>query len=253
MIDLPTRVHLWCVERELRLAAPPGREPSLLSARFRNIDRLRTYRRARRFPRNVDESPQASPIFVDSGNRLCAVADLMSCSGEEASAHRIAETANLARVHQMDADMLAPWVARSGLTTDELARIQPVYEPESPEAPWLIYAVLSILVLAPANLVIGIVNGIRLARGSLRAAGARFGVGVATITIGVGLLVQYAGHAVPNPSYIMVAASLLFGVDWGTWWRPACWSSCSPGWPRGLPCWPGLCSGRTSRPARSAW
>lgn len=203
-VDLPTRVHLWCAERELRLAGSTGLPAPTGGARQQNLDRLRAYRISRRFPRNHCRTAMFQPVFIDVEGRHCAVAHLMSCSGHGAEAHGIARTHNRARVREMDQDILANWASGSGLTPKELARIQPRYPPEVPEADWYPHAANSLPVLILVGLVLIGVNLAGLTRAYLRASAQRFrtvtaplGVAVASAAVLIGLLV-HTGQAVPN-------------------------------------------------------
>lgn len=127
LVRLPTAVHLWCAERELR-AADVGAMPARLRlARRRNLARLRRYRRRGEFPQVAAGRPR--PCFVDAAGRPCAVAYLMARSGDSEAVARVAEGANFARVREMPGPLLAAWARDSGLTTAELARIQPMYPP----------------------------------------------------------------------------------------------------------------------------
>ncbi|MDX2973260.1 hypothetical protein [Kribbella solani] len=124
LIDLPTRIHLWTAEQEIRHRTSSHPE------RLRNLDVLREYRKSRAFPRN-DTSLGRTPYFVDRAGRHCAVGQLMRGSGDEQLVRRIAADANLARIDDMDPVVLSGWTERSGLTKRELARIQPQYPNET--------------------------------------------------------------------------------------------------------------------------
>ncbi|GAA1587261.1 hypothetical protein GCM10009804_49190 [Kribbella hippodromi] len=120
LIDLPTRIHLWTAEQEIRHRTSSHPE------RLRNLDVLREYRKSRAFPRN-DTGLGRTPYFVDRDGRHCAVGQLMRSSGDEHLVRRIAAEANLARIDDMDPVLLTGWAERSGLTKRELQRIQPQY------------------------------------------------------------------------------------------------------------------------------
>jgi len=68
-----------------------------------------------------------TPIFIDARGVPCAAGALIIESGASALAHRIAATMNEAYLDQMNDDVLAAWVADSGLTLGELRLIQPAY------------------------------------------------------------------------------------------------------------------------------
>ncbi|WP_427890332.1 hypothetical protein ACQHIV_41990 [Kribbella sp. GL6] len=152
LIDLPTRIHLWTAELELR------HRPSADPERRRNLDVLRAYRKSRAFPRN-DTGLRSTPYFVDSAGRHCAVGQLMRMSGARDAVRRIAAEANLARLDAMDPAVLADWTKRSGLTNRELARIQPTYGNESQ---WAVDVLLwSALVMLPLALLSYLLGRIR--------------------------------------------------------------------------------------------
>ncbi|TCC09793.1 hypothetical protein [Kribbella soli] len=159
LIDLPTRIHLWSAEFQIRHRSSADPE------RLRNLDVLREYRKSRAFPRN-DTALRSTPYFVDTDGRHCAVGHLMRESGEHAAVRRIAAEANLARIDDMDpADLV--WAGRSGLTKRELARIQPEYASTEQSAFNLL--VWAALVLVPFALLSVALGRIRLERVALRA------------------------------------------------------------------------------------
>ncbi|MEU8226442.1 hypothetical protein [Kribbella sp. NPDC048915] len=167
LIDLPTRIHLWSAELLIR------HRPSADPDRLRNLDVLREYRRSRAFPRN-DTALRSTPYFVDRAGRHCAVAHLMRASGEDDAVRRIAATANLARIGDMNPADLA-WARRSGLTTRELARIQPQYTSTAQAAVNLL--LWTALVMVPFAILSVLLGRIRRERAALRA-----GLIVATVT-----------------------------------------------------------------------
>ena len=131
---LTTMFHLWCAERELRAADIGRLPPHVQRARRRNLDRLRIYRRRGEFPRNTTAPYGALPCFVDADGRRCAVAHLLIRSGAGPAVAQVAETSNTARLREITSPALEVWARDSGLTRDELARIQPMYSPSMAEA-----------------------------------------------------------------------------------------------------------------------
>lgn len=124
LIDLPTRLHLWSAEHELRHSpAPQGADDH---ARQHNLDVLRAYRRSRRFPHNT-VATRPTPVFIDDDGRRRAVAHLMIESGAGAMAYQVAASQTYAYVPDIEPVALEAWARTSGLTTTELARIQPEY------------------------------------------------------------------------------------------------------------------------------
>ena len=101
-----------------------------------NIDRLRAYQSRGLFPINEHVSGGATPIFVDSRDTACAVGHLMRESGWTMEVVDIEATNNLVYitdVSDVSDGPIVEWVARSGLTWEEAALIQPGYAPQ-PEA-----------------------------------------------------------------------------------------------------------------------
>jgi hypothetical protein len=192
--DLPTRFHLWCAEQELRRGKPPS--PGLAAARRRNLDRLRAYRRSRAFPRNTGRRP--TPVFVDTGGRHCAVAHLMREAGDDELVRQIAETSNLALLGAMDGAAVGTWAAGSGLTTDELARIQPQYATVDAATAWLYWFGL---MLTPFALTAIVMNLLRLGRRMLREILAWTTIGIGSVMIGlyVAALLRYLNRPPAEP------------------------------------------------------
>jgi len=141
--------HLQQVENELRAAPMPGLTATQVAARVDNIEALARYRERGLFPHNhVHASPRqrpvevvgayggsegAIPVFVDDHGTHCAVGYLMRESGAAYLASQISAQDNLAYVHEIEAEGLGEWTRQSGLTVDELARIQPSYQPSKGE------------------------------------------------------------------------------------------------------------------------
>jgi hypothetical protein len=91
------------------------------------LDVLREYRRRGVFPHNEHAPKQLAPCFVDSAHRLCAVARLLEASGEAETVELVARESNYARIREMQFADLDSWSKESGLSKDELARVQPGY------------------------------------------------------------------------------------------------------------------------------
>lgn len=101
--------------------------PDLQTARARTLSDLRAYYRRGVFPHNDAHPGQHRPAFIDRDGRLCAVAHLLIRSGHADAARHIASVANDYYVRDMAFPELDAWVARSGLSKQELALIQPSY------------------------------------------------------------------------------------------------------------------------------
>lgn len=120
--------HLAEVETELRERDVSHLSESLQKERERNLDVLADYRKAGEFPRNT-HVPWRQPVFIDRGDRACAVAHLMIESGWDQEARAISERENLGYLLEMESPEVEEWVAQSGLTAEEAAEIQPTYSP----------------------------------------------------------------------------------------------------------------------------
>ena len=119
--------HLETVETELRARDTSHLPPALQAERVRNLDRLHAYRLAGLFPHNPEFIGERVPFFIDAGGVACAVGHLVIESGFAAVAGEIAERENNARLLDMTHPALSGWIAQSGLTAEECARIQPTY------------------------------------------------------------------------------------------------------------------------------
>ncbi|WP_434420025.1 Kazal-type serine protease inhibitor family protein [Nannocystis pusilla] len=119
--------HLETVETELRARDTSHLPPALQAERARNLDRLHDYRVAGLFPHNSAFIGERVPFFIDEDGVACAVGHLVIESGFAEVAAEIAESENNARLLDMTHPALSGWIAESGLTAEECARIQPEY------------------------------------------------------------------------------------------------------------------------------
>lgn len=122
------------------LAAPPVAPPTtaaiapehdalrarLADARRRQIEGLRLYAAAGRFPKNHRVLGEV-PVFVDPDGARCAVAWLMDWDGQGDAVQAIARADNHVYVEDVIDGPLAEWVLGSGLLLEEAAMIQPGY------------------------------------------------------------------------------------------------------------------------------
>ena len=114
---------------------PPPRPPDraswkkkLAASREQQIERVRAYSRAGKFPRNTLVENKRVPIFVDDKGTPCAVANLMIKDGRQNDVLAIAKANNLVRVMDVHDGPLVDWVLHSGLLQEEAALIQPSYD-----------------------------------------------------------------------------------------------------------------------------
>jgi hypothetical protein len=126
--DRRVQLHLRLAELELRQRNVSRLSQAQQHARMRQFDSLRGYWQQGIFPHNINHKHR-QPVFIDPGGRVCAVAHLVIQSGHEEVAQRIHIAANAAYVRDMPFPELDQWAQVNGLTREELARIQPTYEP----------------------------------------------------------------------------------------------------------------------------
>jgi len=122
------RRHLAEVEAELRTARVDGLSAALRRARAQHLDRLHAYADRGEFPRNQTHARRV-PVFVDDDGTACAVGHLMIASGAVDVAREIAARENNALVPDIATAAAHDWIAASGLSVAECARIQPNYCP----------------------------------------------------------------------------------------------------------------------------
>ena len=130
------REHFRIVEAELRAA--PGPSGALAAERLKNLDRLRAYREAGRFPSNRTKAGW-TPFLRDGAGASCAVALLAEASGGRAAVDAMRAADNHAWIADLKGGSLLDWIERSGLTQREAARIQAPYGPDLVMLPPAIY------------------------------------------------------------------------------------------------------------------
>lgn len=106
-----------------------ARRAALAAARAVQIERLRAYRDRGLFPLNHEFPSAAIPIFVDDHGTHCAVGHLMQLAGLEEAVQDIVRRDRYVYVPDVESGALVDWVLGSGLTQEEAALIQPVYDP----------------------------------------------------------------------------------------------------------------------------
>jgi len=123
--------HLTAVEVELLAADTTHLTPALRARRAAFIDTLATYRDRCEFPQNTLAPDRLVTVFVDRADGKdtpCAVGFLMATAGRSDLVERIHTTRNTATIWELaDDPEVASWVADSGLSLYEVARIQPAY------------------------------------------------------------------------------------------------------------------------------
>ena len=122
------RAHLLSVAARLAIADVRALTPELQQARQRNLARLVEYARAGRFPDKPASIPGRIPNFLDADGARCAVGYLIEQDLGLTAVREIAAEHQFDYVPYIDSPVLASWQSTSGLTTTELAMIQPTYE-----------------------------------------------------------------------------------------------------------------------------
>jgi hypothetical protein len=111
-----------------RLSAPTEKAAALLRARLadhreQQLARLHAYATAGTFPQNY-RGPGYVHMFRDDGGRLCAVANLVHADGRDDLVDEVVAHHNDLEIADVHDGPLYDWLLASGLTQEELARIQ---------------------------------------------------------------------------------------------------------------------------------
>jgi len=122
-----TRIHLEYVRRMLAAIPDAGLSATLRQARRTNLARLAPYIARGEFPRNEHHPDPFRPVFMDDGDRICAVGYLFAADRGLSEARRVASRYRHAFIAEIRDPELLAWARGSGLTLDELAMIQPSY------------------------------------------------------------------------------------------------------------------------------
>lgn len=127
------RDHLRWVEKLLRQAPVGGLSPAQRAHRSRHLDVLHRYGQAGVFPTNHYHAHR-QPYFRDNLGVLCAVGFLLRQDGQQALVERIRRENNFGYLADLASQYpeIGHWAARNGFTLDELAWIQPGYDPPRP-------------------------------------------------------------------------------------------------------------------------
>ncbi len=96
---------------------------------------LNEYWQRRDCPRNHNLGFR-NPVFIDEENRYCAVGYLMSKTGEDKLCKLVQKTNNYIYIRAIKNATFDAWQRNSGLSLDELAWIQPGYNPEVTLTEW---------------------------------------------------------------------------------------------------------------------
>jgi len=105
---------------------PKAEDPlrtSLAAHRAQQIEHLHAYALAGQFPHNVT-SPNDLHIFRDADGRYCAVANLIRQDGREDLVETTVRDRNDLAIKDVHDGPMMEWIRQSGLTQEELERIQ---------------------------------------------------------------------------------------------------------------------------------
>jgi hypothetical protein len=119
--------------RERRVSTYTLVRSRLAALRDVQIARLTAYSAKGVFPRN-NVTAGLLNVFVDDDGNLCAAANLIALSGDRALVDKTSRADNFIRLVEVDSGALHDWMLTSGLTIEEIDRIQEPYmgdlEPE---------------------------------------------------------------------------------------------------------------------------
>lgn len=126
-------MHLHLVRESLASRTPEGLSAEQMKARTALLEDLDRYADRGLFPQN-HVLPYRNPVFIDPQQTACAVGQLMIESGHASLAEHISKEMNLGYVRELvEEPVLGPaigtWATEHGFTADELAWIQPAYNP----------------------------------------------------------------------------------------------------------------------------
>jgi hypothetical protein len=103
---------------------------ALVERREHNLAAFRTYRKAGVYPHNFVR-PGPLNVWRDEEGHLCAAATMIDRDGQHALVAKIAETQNALRLLDVTEGPVMDWMLTSGLTIEEIDRIQlPMQRPD---------------------------------------------------------------------------------------------------------------------------
>jgi hypothetical protein len=102
--------------------AQPQADAALAKQRTLNLERLRVYLETGEFA--ADEENRPASVFRDPKGRLCAMAYLIAASGRMDLVDEVARTNNRLQLADVKEGPLWDWMLASGLTREEIVRIQ---------------------------------------------------------------------------------------------------------------------------------
>lgn len=126
--------HLRLVEQILRQRHYPAFDANQRANRLRHLDALHGYHKTGIFPANHYHL-ERRPYFSDNNQVLCAVGYLLWADGQQELVNRINRENNYGYLFDLARQYpeIEAWATENGFTLDELAWIQPAYEPIKPD------------------------------------------------------------------------------------------------------------------------
>lgn len=123
------QMHLTLVEMVLSNRTT-DLSPQINEHRQKNLRSLTKYYAEGQFPKNTYHDDR-QPYFIDAFGTACAVGHLLQTSGQETLAKRISLEQNYAYIRELQYPELSNWAVENGFETNELAWIQPSYNPNA--------------------------------------------------------------------------------------------------------------------------
>ncbi|MEX1268904.1 MAG: hypothetical protein WEA56_07875 [Balneolaceae bacterium] len=124
------QTHLMYVEEVLRKRSTDHLSEEQKENRTVYMDLLRDYYLKGEFPVNDGHSDPRRPTFIDGNGNICAVGYLLEQTEGRNTAEAINAKYKHAFIYEIESPVFDEWMQKSGFTIDELAMIQPAYEPE---------------------------------------------------------------------------------------------------------------------------
>ncbi len=120
--------HIRTLEQIFRQRPIDHLNPAQQRQRRQHLQVLNKYWQLRNCPRNY-YLPYRNPVFIDHEGRYCAVGYLMLKSGKGKFCKAVQKNSNFIYIRQIKSAEFDVWQTQSGLSIDELAWIQPGYDP----------------------------------------------------------------------------------------------------------------------------
>lgn len=164
--NLRIATHLEYVEHQLRKRDVSWMSAKLQAKRTHLLNLLHEYRSAGLFPKNYEREGR-KPCFIDRDGTICAVGYLIEQTAGRATAEDINSRHQYATIFEMQDKQVDKWIAQSGLTKEECAMIQPMYNQTPTYKPEIkpAYAITS-SVLIGLNGASSMINAIEVGKGS---------------------------------------------------------------------------------------